>query len=302
MMKIAIVGAHGLLGEACQRILSALDEVQVIAITREQMDLKNLGEVEQFMEPLEYDVCLYTAAISGLEECQENPIDAMKVNALAPEIIAEVTEQKGAKMVYVSTDYVFSGEQEARPDEDSMAAPINAYGKSKYEGEQRVLQKSTRALICRVSWLFGKGRQTFVDQVVKIVQNNEEVSYIGDKYSVPNYCDDLAQALADLLIRTDGLEATGVIHLVNQAEPESWYSYAEEVVHVANDLGLTKSYSQSILNTDLVDAHFFNEARPKHTAMISKRLKSEFGIEIRYWKQGLEEYLQWKLDHDLTNA
>jgi len=302
MIKIVIVGAHGLLGEACQRILSAHDEVELVAITRDQLDLKNLGEVKQFMEPLEYDICLYTAAISGLEECQDNPIDAMKVNALAPEIIAEVTEQKGAKMVYISTDYVFSGEQEARPDEDSRVSPINAYGKSKYEGEQRVLQKSTRALICRVSWLFGKGRQTFVDQVIKTVQDDEEASYIGDKYSVPNYSDDLAQALADLLLRNDGAEPVGVIHLVNDAEPESWYSYAREVVYLANSLGLVRSGSKSILSTDLVDAHFFREARPKHTAMISKRLKSELGIEIRSWKLGLEEYLQWKLDHDLTNA
>lgn len=301
-MKIVIVGANGLLGEACQRVLSVREGVEVIAITREQVDLRSLSEVKECMAQLEYDVCIYTAAISGLEECQENPIDAMRVNALAPEIVAEVTQAKGAKMVLISTDYVFGGEGESRPDEDTRASPINAYGKSKLEGELRVQQKAADSLICRVSWLFGRGRETFVDQVIRAVQGNDGASYIGDKYSVPNYCDDLALGLADLLIGGDGLGASGVLHLVNDADPESWFSYAEEIVYCAKYLGLTKSYSQSIVNSDLINADFFKEARPRHTAMVSNRLKAEFGVEIGYWKRGLEEYLEWKLDHDLTNA
>ena len=109
---------------------------------------------------------------------------------------------------------------------------------------------------------------------------------------MPNYCDDLAQALAELLVRDDDKKASGVIHLTNQAEPESWHSYAKKIVDFAYHLGLTKSYSQSILSTNLADAHFFKEARPRHTAMISNRLSREFGVEVRNWKRGLEEYLQ----------
>jgi len=297
-MKIAILGANGLLGEACMRVFALKTGVEAIGITREDLDLKDQSAVKEYMESQDYDVCIYAAAISGLEDCLENPIDAMKVNALAPEIISSISHEKGAKMVYISTDYVLDGEKECRPDEDAIAAPINAYGKTKREGELRVMEKSPDALVCRVSWLFGRGRSTFVDQVVHA---DREASYIGDKFSVPNYCDDLAQALVELLDRKDGKNASGVLHLVNSAEPESWYSFAKEVVYSANHLGLTKSYSQSILSTDLADAHFFKEARPRHTAMISKRLENEFGVEIMNWKQGLEEYLLWKRDHDLTN-
>ncbi len=300
-MKIAIIGAKGLLGEACLRVMALKTGVETIGITREDLDLKNQSAVREYMSALDYDVCIYAAAISGLEDCLENPVDAMKVNALAPEVIATISQEKGAKMVYISTDYVFDGDDNTRPDEDARVCPINAYGKSKREGELRVMRESSEALVCRVSWLFGRGRHTFVDQVVKTMQAGEEASYIGDKFSVPNFCDDLAQALIELLIKDDQKIASGILHLLNSAEPESWYSFAKEVAYHANHLGLTKSYSQSILNSDLAEAYFFKEARPRHTAMISKRLSEEFGIKIRKWEQGLEEYLKWRRDHDLTN-
>ncbi len=301
-MKIAIIGAKGLLGEACMRILALRESVETMGISREQVDLMVLTDVKEYMQALDYDVCIYAAAISGLEDCLANPIDAVRVNAVVPDIIAQISVQKGAKMVYISTDYVFDGEHESRPDEFTSPNPVNVYGNSKLEGERSIIARSPDFLVCRVSWLFGRGRSTFVDQVINTLLEDKEESYIGDKFSVPNFCDDLAQAMADLLIREDGVSPSGVLHLVSDSEPESWYSYAKEILSSANHLGLTKSYSQSISNTDLADAHFFNEARPKHTAMISKRLKAEYGVEVRNWKGGLEEYLQLKLEHYLTNG
>jgi len=142
-VKVAIVGASGLLGEAC-------------IVTRDAVDLKDLSEVEKYMQSLEYDVCVYTAARSGLEDCRENPVDSMRVNALSPERIAAISNEKGARMIYISTDYVFDGREDTRPSEDNKVIPISVYGKSKYEGEKRVMKMCEDALICRVSWLFGR--------------------------------------------------------------------------------------------------------------------------------------------------
>ena len=307
-MKVAIVGASGLLGEACMRVFSLHQEcegeekLEVIAVTREAVDLKDLSKVEEFMQGLEYNVCVYAAARSGLEDCRENPVDSMRVNALSPERIAAISHQKGARMIYISTDYVFDGREDARPNEESKVIPISVYGKSKYEGEKRVLKMCEDALICRVSWLFGRGRASFVDQVVDTVRKGEDASYIGDKYSVPNYADDIAVALLQLIIDKRCKFVKGVLHLVNDAEPESWFSYAEQVVQSAIQVGLTTSYSKPILNTYLVDASFFKEARPRHTAMVSNSLEKKLKIKMRHWREGLIEYLHWMKHHDLTNS
>jgi len=119
---------------------------------------------------------------------------------------------------------------------------------------------------------------------------------------VPNYADDVAVTLLKLIIDRKGKLAKGVLHLVNDAEPESWFSYAEQVVQSAIQVGLTTSYSKSILSTYLVDASFFKEVRPRHTAMVSNRLEKHLGIKMRHWKEGLIEYLQWMKYDDLTNG
>lgn len=300
-MKIVVVGEKGLLGEACMRVFAQKNRAELEGVAREDLDLNALEAVKKYTTALDYDVLIYTAAISGLEDCLARPDEARNVNSLAPELMAKVTKRKGAKMIYISTDYVFDGIEKIRPDEDSVANPVNVYGKSKLEGEQRVLTADDTALVCRVSWLFGRGRAAFVDQVIDTHRSGDPGFYIGDKYSVPNHCDDLVLALWKIILRDHTQKVSGILHLTNPAEPETWYSYAEKVLTQANHLGLLKSYTQDIHNTGLDDAHFFKEQRPRHTAMISRRLQNELGIQMRDWQAGLVDFLQWKLDHDLTN-
>ncbi len=297
-LRILIVGATGLLGEACARILAQKEAVEVIAVTRNEVDLEDLEAVRGFFYGTDFDVLINAAAISGLEACLAEPEKAMSINALAPEIMAGISDQKGAKMIQISTDYVFSGEQDVKVSEDCQPAPISVYGKTKHEAEVKVMQQSSNALVARVSWLFGKGRASFVDQVIETVLKGEVCEFIADKYSVPNYCDDLVEIMWELIKQ----DAKGVIHLTNDADPESWHSYAEKIIKSAKNLGMAKSYSQAVIKVRLSEAAFFKEKRPRHTAMISNRLSNEYSIDTRIWKEGMVEYLQWKLEHYLTNG
>jgi len=295
MKKIIITGAKGLLGEACCRLLK--DEYEMIPLTRDDVDLTDAGKLSDVLIGLEFDFLINAAAMSGLEQCLGEPEKAAQVNTEAPRIMAEICDQKGAKMLQVSTDYVLDGRENMIHDETSNTRASGVYSKTKLAAEQAVMQACENSVIGRVSWLFGYGRETFVDQVLNTVRTGERACYIWDKFSVPNFSDDLVPVMSELLES----ELTGVVHLSNDAEPETWFSYAEKVRRIAIDLGVLNDDLNLIDKSNLDDIKFFKEERPRYTAMRPKRLSEELNVRVRNWEHGVREYLFRKHEKSLTN-
>lgn len=287
MKKIILFGAAGLLGEAVARIGQNCG-YQIELVTRREIDLKDIELLGDYLESSEADVYVYTAGLTSLEACLDQPDLAHKINVAAPSLIAQHASSRNVGFVYISTDYVFDGYLDAYPDELSMAQPINVYGKSKVAGENECIASCPEALILRVSWLFGRGRKSFVDSVIDSIQKGEQREYISDKWSVPNWCDDLARLLYQLL--ESG--ATGVIHAVSSGEPVSWYAYAVEIEKIAQRLGVTDSHEGLVNKSKMEDVEAFREKRPVYTAMCSRRLEQKFLISMPDWRQSLEQYIR----------
>lgn len=287
MKKITLFGAAGLLGEAVARI-GADSGYQLELVTRSEVDLEDLGLLGDYLKSSEADIYVYAAGLTSLEGCLDQPDLAHRINVDAPSVIAQHASSRNAGFVYISTDYVFDGHLDTHPDEMSIVQPINVYGQSKLAGENECIVYCPETLILRVSWLFGRGRKSFVDSVVDSIQKGEQREYIWDKWSVPNWCDDLARLLYQLVEK----KATGVVHAVSSGEPVSWYAYAEEIEKIAKDLGLI-NYGESLVNkSKMEEVTAFREKRPVHTAMCSSRIEQEFLISMPDWKQSLEEYIR----------
>ncbi len=295
MKRIVITGAQGLLGEACCRLLK--DEYEVVPLTRDDVDLTDAGKLSDVLSGLEFDFLINNAAMSGLEQCLGESEKAVQVNTNAPRIMAEICQQKGAKMLQVSTDYVLDGRENIIHDETSRTRGSGVYSKTKLAAEQAVMQACENSVIGRVSWLFGYGRDTFVDQVMNAALNGERACYISDKFSIPNFSDDLVLVMSELL----EAELTGIVHLTNDAEPETWFSYAEKVMQIAISLGVLNDNLSLIGKNNLDDITFFKQERPRYTAMRPKRLSEELNVRVRNWEDGLREYLLRKHEYSLTN-
>jgi dTDP-4-dehydrorhamnose reductase len=295
MKKVIVIGAKGLLGEACCRLLQ--DDYEVIPLTRVEADLADLGRLADLLGGLEFDFLINTAAISGLEACLEHPELAWKVNAEAPSIMAQICREKGAKMLQVSTDYVLDGREDKLHDEGSATRGSGVYSMSKLESEQAVMEGCGNSVIARVSWLFGYGRHTFVDHVMHTALAGEKGCYIGDKFSVPNFCDFLVPVMAELLES----DIKGVVHLSNDADAESWFSYAEKIIQIAINLGMLNNKFNLLYQNKMDENLSFQEVRPRYTVMRPKRLSEELGIAVGDWENGVEIYLRQKFENSLTN-
>jgi len=295
MKRIVITGASGLLGEACCRLLK--DDFVVIPLTRSDVDLADGDQLVDLLSDLEFDCLINTAAMSGLEQCLDNPELANKVNTNAPRIMADICQQNGAKMIQISTDYVLEGREDVIHEETSLTRGSGVYSRTKLEAEREVMFACENSIVARVSWLFGYGRETFVDQVVNTVLAGDDGCYISDKFSVPNFSDYLVPVMRKLLES----DLTGIVHLSNDAGPESWYSYAQKILRVAINLGILNDNLTAIGKSNLDEIAFFKEERPRHTAMRPKRLSEELNAKVRNWESGVKEYLQRKYENSLTN-
>ena len=289
-MRVLLTGSTGRLGGAFLSLWGKRDDVEVVAPGREQVNLSEPEKLRSYLRTADFDVLVNPAAITNLEECPNDPELTRRVNTESPRIMAEVCREKGARLVHFSTDYVFSGEQPGMKTEDDATGPVNIYGKTKEEGERAVLEADETALVCRVSWLFGptpEGRPYHFDNVLTRAMAGEVQHLIADKFAVPTYTHDIV-GWVELLLQGQG---SGVYHLCNSGEPESWYSYAKKVCELAGQAGYSVD-ADKLIATSIEDAVFFREKRPVHTAMSPTRLVREGVVTPRSWLEAAEVYLK----------
>ena len=163
--RIVIIGAGGRLGAALQREYRG--KFDVFGLDRTQLDVADGKRIADLIGPLQFDVLINAAALTNVDYCETNRDEAFRINAEAPRLLAEICRDKGAKLIHISTDYVFDGDKREPYTEEDEARPISVYGESKRAGEENVLAVQDRHLVVRVSWVFGPDRPSFIDAVIK---------------------------------------------------------------------------------------------------------------------------------------
>jgi len=291
-MRVLLTGSTGRLGGAFLSLWGKDPEISLVSPGRQELDLSEPEHVRSFLREAEFDLLVNPAAITGLEECLDHPELAQRVNVDAPRVMAEVCLEKSAKLVHFSTDYVFSGEQPGMKTEEDATGAVNVYGVSKCAGESAVLAANEDALVARVSWLFGPSseqRPSHFDHVLQRAVLGEKQHLISDKFSMPTLTHDVVQWVGLLL----EANASGIYHLCNSGEPESWYSYAVEVCRLAGGFGDDVDLDD-LVATALADAGFFRERRPVHTTMLPARMMAEGIATPRHWLDAAEAYLKMR--------
>ncbi|PYI92239.1 MAG: dTDP-4-dehydrorhamnose reductase [Verrucomicrobia bacterium] len=193
MKRVVIVGSGGRLGAALGREYS--NQFDIVGFNHAQLDLGTAEQMRATLGGLEFEALINTAAQTNVDRCETHQEEAFAINGEAPGVLAEICARKEARFIHISTDYVFDGEKRAPYTEEDEARPISVYGASKRAGERRALEANERALIVRVSWVFGPDRPSFIDWALNQAREHEEVSAIADKWATPTYTLDLAGLL-----------------------------------------------------------------------------------------------------------
>ncbi len=283
--RLAVLGGSGRLGAALTRAYAA--DFQVSSFDRTQLDVGDFEQVRRSLDALEFDTLINCAAQTNVDRCETHREEAFALNGDAPGLVAEICARKGAKMIHISTDYVFDGEKRQPYTEDDAAEPISVYGASKLAGEERVLAADSGHAVVRVSWVFGPDRPSFIDAVIKRARAEEHVDAVADKWSAPSYTIDIATMLRPLI--TDRGTA-GLFHISNAGEC-SWQEYAQWAIDCCHAAGVPLK-GRRIEALRLKDMTNFIARRPPYTVLSPARLQRISGLTIRHWREAVADYVQ----------
>jgi dTDP-4-dehydrorhamnose reductase len=281
-MKIAIVGASGRLGAALVREYQR--DYEVTSYDRRQLDLGQLDRVRSALAATKFELLINCAALTNVDYCESHREEAFVVNAEAPRLLAQIANEKSAKLIHFSTDYVFDGKKNAPYTEEDMAFPLSVYGESKLEGERRVLEVSSQHLVIRLSWVFGPDKPSFIDQIIQRARENEAVTAVGDKFSSPSYTIDVASWLS-LAIKN----ANGILHLANNGGC-SWQEWAQYAIDVCRSLGIPLK-AERVGRVSLADMKNFVSQRPVYTVLSTSKFAALTRVEPRHWREAVAEYI-----------
>ncbi len=283
-MRIAVTGTTGRVGAALARRFSARHDI--VSLPRRICDLADKESLKSALDRLECDVFINPAGDTSLENCEDNPSLAMRVNAEAPAEIASWAADRGVPVFHFSTDYVFGGEVAGRRHETEPPFPVNVYGRSKLAGEQAVLAHPANCVV-RVSWVFGPEKASFIDQIFDAALAGKPLAAVADKFSLPTFTGDLAEWIERLVDR----KATGIIHACNSGDPITWHELAVAVVEEMAACGILCEIPD-IRKQSLSEITFFRAVRPRFTAMETRRLTEVLGRAPRPWREALAEHVR----------
>jgi len=274
-VKIALTGSDGMLGSDIKKVFS---DVDLTNFTLHDFDITDLDATVKAVKEIKPDYLIHVAAHTDVDGCESDPGKAILVNGVGARNITIAGEEVGCPVVYISTDYVFDGAREETYNEWDKTNPINVYGLSKLLGEQFVASLTNRFYIVRTSWLYGRNGKNFVDTIVRLLSEKDEIDVVNDQVGSPTYTYDLARKLRELIGR-----GYGTYHITNTSHC-SWYEFAVEIARLK---GINKN-----INPTTTEKCNRPAKRPAFSVLGNTMLRLE-GIEpARHWKEALEDYLK----------
>lgn len=279
-MRIIITGARGLVGSALSGHFKAHSEV--VPLTHRELDITDETAVAAL--PLRADDVIFNCAVVGVDDCERDPALARRVNVTGPELLARAAARANATLVHFSTNYVFDGERSDGGfyDVDDDARPVNVYGATKLEGEQRLLRTEAQSIIIRTSWVFGRGSRNFLSTLPQKLAAGEPVNALTDIFASTTFVEDLVERVAAIT----AAGASGIFH-VNNSGVCSYAEFADEV---------TKLMKQKIaqpprINYQQSGATVRTAPRPRWTPMQCSHTRQLRLDPLRRWQDALAAYV-----------
>jgi len=284
-----VTGKNGQLGKSIQKFISNYDHHEFILAGRTELDLSSSESICKYFDThSHFDVIINCAAYTSVDSAEDKVNLADEINHLAVKKLAEFANSQNAKLIHISTDYVFYGKKKSLYLESDNPNPINVYGKTKLLGEKAVQETmSYNAMVIRTSWVFSEFGNNFVKTMLKLGKQKNEINVVSDQIGSPTYASDLAKAILHI-ISNDNFKkksfSTEIFHFSNIGET-SWSDFAKEIFKLAN------------LNCKVIpicsEQYPTPAIRPKNTTLSKEKIMDEFKLKIPVWQLSLKRFIEF---------
>ena len=278
---ILITGANGQLGREMRKVLDSDIFVNAIYTDVEELDITNAKAIEECIATNKVDYIVNCAAYTAVDAAESNVELCTKLNVEAPTLLAQAAHKHGARLIHISTDYVFDGTNCRPYHEDDRVCPTSVYGRTKADGEQHIIDVAPESIIIRTAWLYSPHGKNFVKTMLTLGQDKEQLRVVCDQVGTPTYALDLASVIK-LFIDCEKWHP-GIYHFSNEGAI-SWYDFTMAIHRLA---GITSCHVLPCMTKDYPTP----AARPHYSVLDKSKIKSVLGIEIPYWEDSLEQCL-----------
>ena len=281
-MKVFVTGVRGQLGHDVVKELEKRG-IEAVGVDIQEMDITDEESVSRVILGEAPDAVIHCAAYTAVDAAEENVDLCRRVNAAGPRYIAKVCRDLDIKMIYISTDYVFSGQGERPWEPEDEKAPQSVYGQTKYEGELAVQELLEKYFIVRIAWVFGVNGKNFVRTMLKLSENHDVITVVNDQFGSPTYTYDLARLLVDMVLT----DKYGVYHATNEGVC-SWYDFACAIFEEAGIPMTVKPVSTAEYGA--------KASRPANSRMSKDKLEENGFERLPAWQDALKRYLDILLE------
>lgn len=277
-MKVLVTGASGQLGHDLVPELTRRGH-HVIGVSSKELDLTDPVSVRAYLLQIHPDAVMHCAGYTAVDLAEDEIERCNRINHLGTEALARGCAELESKLLYISTDYVFSGDGERPWEPDDPAKPLNAYGRSKYLGEEAVRQIAPKHFIVRISWLFGANGKNFVKTMLRLGSERDKLNVVSDQIGSPTYTKDLSVLLADMIVT----EKYGTYHASNEGFC-SWYEFASAIMAEAGLPAKVLPVSS--------DQYPSRAKRPSNSRMSKEKLTENGFDRLPPWQDALHRYIE----------
>ena len=289
-MKILVTGANGMLAKEVKERFQKGNEI--IATDVEKLDITNEKMVDDVISEVKPDYIINCAAYTAVDKAEENYELADRINGDGPKNLAKSAKTVGAKLVHISTDYVFGGDLDVSKDydEDDEKEPVTVYGKTKLHGEQGIEENMDEYYIFRTAWLYGVGGNNFVKTMTKLGSTRDEINVVSDQHGSPTYAKDLADIIYQAIEKKIPY---GIYNATNQGYT-TWYEFTKEIL---KEQGI-KCKVNPVTTEEYINMMKITQAKRPFNSQLSKNKLLKLGIQIPEWKDGLKRYLKEEKENE----
>ena len=281
MKNVLVTGAEGHLGSSLKKIAGNFPQYNFIYTDKDNLDICNEQELKTFFENNSIYCVLHFAAYTAVDKAEEEESLAEKINSEASLNIAKICAKHKARLVYISTDYVFEGKDCKPHSPQDMTNPLSVYGKTKLKGEENCLKNNPLTFVIRTSWLYSEFKSNFVKTMINLSQTKEELNVIYDQIGSPTYARDLAEFSIRVI---EHINSNRILHFSNQGVC-SWYDFARKAIELWGE-------KQIRINPILTSQYPAKATRPKFSVFDKSESEKLLDIKIPHWEESLKECIK----------
>ncbi len=295
---IWLIGNKGMLGQEVEKLLKR-KKLSYLASDKE-VDITNYQILKEFIKDIKLTWIINCSGYTEVDKAEKEIEKAFLINRDGVRNISKIATEKQAKLIHLSTDYVFNGEKDTHLSymEDDKTEPINLYGESKLAGEREIKETFKKYFILRTAWLYGRGGKNFVSTMLKLFKEKEEIKVVSDQWGSPTYTVDLAEVILKMI--NNDSDKFGIYHFTNEGMT-SWYEFASAIYKKAKRLGLIEDNKKMLIEPIKTEDYPTAARRPRYSVLSNEKVKREFNLKIRNWDKALEDFLVSLKENKIEN-